>query len=523
MTMEDPTKFTSDLTIAISRLTQAQEGWARSFGQLGSAGNTWWTIFARITSGSGLWKLQNRVRAISNVFEAFTKSSDEASKSMIESLESSMGLAQSLKQLNKEIAGGYSKTPLSQMFMADLKSLGKAKGMQQIVDKYTEKIYAAQIKGIEKQQKKRGKKLLKALRPGVGQKFDEFMGNQKMFDGRFGYTGQAARFIGKETKITPALKGIKNLFSGMNEGMVKFAMGDYDENIKSALFGKAYKKGQFMEGGFRTFDADGKRVGKSKMATEDGQRVGFIRKQTLHLEKVGRFIKKGGKILPYLGKFLTMTVAALGKFMMYGLLIVLGITLLAGILKRGWPVMKKQFEGSFKFFKAAFKNIIGIVLGVFKLIKAIFRGDIKAVISIWFNDIFLNIVKLIANVLAGVFKILVGIVGALLAGIWNGIMGIIGGKDGKIFGKRLPMLAQGGLISQGGMAIVGEKGPELVNLPRGARVHSNTESRNMGNTIHVHVNGRVGASDAEIRDIANKVAREINLRMNRTGATRIGA
>jgi len=39
-----------------------------------------------------------------------------------------------------------------------------------------------------------------------------------------------------------------------------------------------------------------------------------------------------------------------------------------------------------------------------------------------------------------------------------------------------------------------------------------------GNTINVHVNGRVGASDAEIRDIANKVAREINLRMSRTGS-----
>ena len=40
-----------------------------------------------------------------------------------------------------------------------------------------------------------------------------------------------------------------------------------------------------------------------------------------------------------------------------------------------------------------------------------------------------------------------------------------------------------------------------------------------GSTIHVHVSGRVGANDAEIKDIANKVAREINLRMNRTGAS----
>ena len=73
------------------------------------------------------------------------------------------------------------------------------------------------------------------------------------------------------------------------------------------------------------------------------------------------------------------------------------------------------------------------------------------------------------------------------------------------------------------MAIVGEKGPELVTLPRGAQVHSNSQSKAMAssvtNHITVQVTGRVGASDTEIRDIANKVAREINTRMNRTSTS----
>ena len=87
--------------------------------------------------------------------------------------------------------------------------------------------------------------------------------------------------------------------------------------------------------------------------------------------------------------------------------------------------------------------------------------------------------------------------------------------------KFLPKFSSGGVVNSS-MQLVGEKGPELVTLPRGSRVHSNADSKRMGgsggNTIHVHVNGRVGASDAEIRDIANKVAREINLRMSRTGS-----
>ena len=75
--------------------------------------------------------------------------------------------------------------------------------------------------------------------------------------------------------------------------------------------------------------------------------------------------------------------------------------------------------------------------------------------------------------------------------------------------------AAGG-ISSGGMALVGETGPELVNLPKGARVHSNAESRGMGNTINVSVNGRVGASDSELRDIAKKIGRMVSTEINRT-------
>ena len=99
-------------------------------------------------------------------------------------------------------------------------------------------------------------------------------------------------------------------------------------------------------------------------------------------------------------------------------------------------------------------------------------------------------------------------------------------KAGAAFGRfkdRIPGLAEGGRISQGGLAIVGERGPELVQLPRGAQIHSNSASKAMAssitNNITVQVTGRVGANDSEIRDIANKVAREINTRMNRTSTS----
>jgi phage-related protein len=45
--------------------------------------------------------------------------------------------------------------------------------------------------------------------------------------------------------------------------------------------------------------------------------------------------------------------------------------------------------------------------------------------------------------------------------------------------KLIPGFADGVRNFGGGMAIVGERGPELVNLPKGSDVFSNEESRRM--------------------------------------------
>jgi len=80
--------------------------------------------------------------------------------------------------------------------------------------------------------------------------------------------------------------------------------------------------------------------------------------------------------------------------------------------------------------------------------------------------------------------------------------------------------AKGG-TSRGGMALVGELGPELVRLNRGDKVFSNAQSKNMvGNTnIHITINAK-DTSKAEMRRIANELGSMINNKMNRTGATR---
>jgi|TARA_R100000149_G_C5879127_1_gene143519 hypothetical protein len=112
----------------------------------------------------------------------------------------------------------------------------------------------------------------------------------------------------------------------------------------------------------------------------------------------------------------------------------------------------------------------------------------------------------------------------------NGVMGILEtikkvrrgiSKLGRKL-RKLPGFANGG-VSSGGLAVVGERGPELVNLPAGARVNSNRESRKMvggtTNNINITINAR-DTSDQELRRIADKIGQMVNTKINRTTSSR---
>ena len=108
-------------------------------------------------------------------------------------------------------------------------------------------------------------------------------------------------------------------------------------------------------------------------------------------------------------------------------------------------------------------------------------------------------------------------IGTVIPGVGTAIGAGVGLVGGAIIGGAM---AEGGITNKSGTFLVGEKGPELIDLPKGTTVHNNSDTRKMtGNTINVHVNGRVGASDQEIRDIARKVGRLVSQEINRTTAS----
>lgn len=180
----------------------------------------------------------------------------------------------------------------------------------------------------------------------------------------------------------------------------------------------------------------------------------------------------------------------------------------------------KILTGALKIAAGVLWTLLGpIIMGIYTFIK---EGVLGWLTSTGDNlestgDKILAAVLLAGTAILAIYGFIAagaGLTGLLVAAI----VSALGAFAQSFIGSR----AMGGPAS--GLTLVGERGPELVSLPAGSRVYSNQDSRAMvsGNTnnITVNVQGRVGASDAELQEIAQKIGRMVNMEVNRTTASR---
>ena len=293
--------------------------------------------------------------------------------------------------------------------------------------------------------------------------------------------------------------------------------------------------------------------------------VGFFKKiKAIKMKDVGTFFGKGwekfkGKAKSFFGKFAMMSKIIMKSLFMFTLY----MTLIATTILLIWPLISGFVKGVY----AGIQQTIGVIWSGLELV---WEG-VSDIFGFLFGD------KTFNEMLDGVFKVLGGlaltaigiiisIAWPLLKGLWEAakewglsiaewfmslewheifavaigslifivawLMGfpvlipallVVTGfmlvryaieKIGKLFS----FFADGG-VSKGGLAVVGERGPELVNLPKGSRVHSNRESKKMasgmgGNSINVTINAH-SLQDTELRRIAQKVGDMINRQVNR--------
>lgn len=498
---KDEIETTIALTTAIKDLSQANEGLIAGFGELST--NRIWTVISRFASGTGFWKLQNYVRAISTMTDLYNKRLAKNREEMVKGLESNLKLQKSYKALKEEMKG-LEENPAGNKLYDMITSVGV---------EHKEALAAAEAyyKGTSDEMDKLFKKREKLLKKTISKKIT---GSFFAITDRFKEEKSAVKFLMKEIPL------ISKPFEAIGKTADKLvAMPSFKEmygQSKDLLLGK---EGSFL--------ADNPYLTKKPGNLDPKQRRGFKSQASKFASKMSErfdnlFIdtkdrksvlsQKIEKFWPKIKMFFTITTAVVGKVIMYFAIFLVGLTLVIGIIKKIWPFLRDSFTKNTKFFEKSWGYLRAILYDFYQIFKAVWEGDFLKVLDIYFTELLPNIFMFLGNLLWGLGKVLINLVKTG----FNAVIDYITSKMGKGI-PFIPGIHTGGLIKKGGVAVVGERGPELVNLPTGARVHSNAQSQAMmGHTINIHVNGRVGATDAEIKDIANKLSAEMNRRINRT-------
>jgi len=164
-----------------------------------------------------------------------------------------------------------------------------------------------------------------------------------------------------------------------------------------------------------------------------------------------------------------------------------------------WQMIENQALSSFNEIKNAAVDVGGILantltnaisgLGeafgnLFAGTEAGFKGIVTTALTVIQEIINALLAQAIAGMIAGESK--------------KGLVGLISGAIGvgallTLWKSKVPEFASGTNFAPGGLSLVGERGPELVNLPRGSQVYSNLQSRNM--MTHITVDGVIRGKD----------------------------
>lgn len=182
----------------------------------------------------------------------------------------------------------------------------------------------------------------------------------------------------------------------------------------------------------------------------------------------------------------------------------------SAFLTKCWQGIKdtavKVFNSIVDFFKKWGPTILIVLSGPIGWVVAL-------IVKNWdkIKNTTVNVFTSIKNFLSGIFSSIGNFFKGMVNGVIKGLNVLIGGLNklnfdvpdwvpllgGKKFGfdiPKIPMLAKGTDYFKGGLAIVGEMGPELVRMPRGAQVKNNKETKDMlgGFTINIEnfVNNR---------------------------------
>lgn len=221
----------------------------------------------------------------------------------------------------------------------------------------------------------------------------------------------------------------------------------------------------------------------------------------------------------------------------------------ANIVTTVWPFLVQGFQTfliilevlrpAFDYLLQAFTPLIDAVLRFYEAVKPLLPfvgvalitalyafviglGAVVRMVTGLINFIS-NLVQAIKNLL-GAFGNFAGAIGNVMGGVYDAIVGPFKaafkwvsdnvGKFGKAVGNlnpfknfKIPGFASGVNNFSGGLAVVGERGPELVNLPGGSSV---TPNNKLGDTFVINLEGVMASSRADLRRVGEDIISAID-------------
>ena len=513
-----------------------------------------WTIFARLVSGSPLWRLQNKFRAFIDILGQVEQASQANAKAEREQQQRVIDSVQAYESLKKPLEAAIKVRKLGNLIEHTLEKKRNQELKEAI--KGTHAYNAARLEGVS---------VDKALVKGL----DEIIKKGKQQQKQFMEARKQAKFE-------------KNMQTAKGRAKISKDISRQVDEIKNR------PRPQIRQNVAKTYLNAA--IGVENLVDKI-KAVGLIKTMGSTFGVISNFIKKNERLQKLRIRVMLMLLVAFGiikpifsylfKVLIIFMVVMGAVMLLAKVVFDTFDLMN-----DLPFFMDLVKMVIGKIFDsimlIFGLITALLTGDMYMFIEYGLElaeNLLIIGLGLLGIALYGLLGVASGIVYSLLDTAYRYLNGMIfGGENAKFaktinnilfkaliffavlyfvkqlalvllhvaltkgfylmlivgigaaiiggvkfliknFKDKIPFFANGG-VSAGGLAVVGERGPELVSLPKGARVHSNSESKKMSNSVvNNNVNVTINAkdtSDAELRRIADQVGSMITNKLNRT-------
>jgi phage-related protein len=179
------------------------------------------------------------------------------------------------------------------------------------------------------------------------------------------------------------------------------------------------------------------------------------------------------------------------------------------------------WEGFGNFLADIWRNIVTGIETALGFVAAIIGKVLETITGVW-ESMWQGMVDFLSTVFAGIVGVAKAPINGIIALINGAIealnqlsvtipdwVPVIGGQTWGLNLPKIPMLAEGGTILRSGSVIVGENGPELLRLPRGASVDPDISGAGTGAGINLtqYIYPAEGMSEQQVgRVAAEKIA-----------------